>query len=93
MADIITLLPSQHSHVSASLIFVVCIGSRCSRACIMDLHYQPINGQCRAGFVVLLHQKCKTKTKERQTTSFQGRKLQSGRDNGTGVAQIGVAKP
>ena len=44
----------------------------------MDLHYQPINGQCRAGFVVLLHQKCKTKTKERQTTPLRGAKTAVG---------------
>jgi hypothetical protein len=39
---------------------------------MIGLQYQPINGQCCAGFVVLLHLMCKTQTKERQTTPNKG---------------------
>jgi hypothetical protein len=38
----------------------------------IGLQFKPINGQCCAGFVVLLHHFCTTQRKERQTTPKNG---------------------
>jgi hypothetical protein len=39
---------------------------------MIGLQSTPINGQCCAGFVVLLHQKCRMQSKELQTTLLKG---------------------